>query len=120
MPIRAISAYIRKKNEKAIVRFAVKRFESFTIEPTLGYYRVARNRSIVLEFVGANICGTSAQLSQLQVTPGVEWVRIRTATRRAGRWSIRSRSFVCSSSERMINGFQTSARASAKHRSIRP
>lgn len=54
MPIRAIfRIYTERKNEKAIVRLALKRFVSFTIQPTLGYYRGARERSIILEFVGA-------------------------------------------------------------------
>ena len=44
--------YTEAKNEREIVRLASARFESFTVQPTSGYYRGKRERSIVLEIVG--------------------------------------------------------------------
>ena len=46
--------YTEDKNKRAIVRLASKRFESLTVQPTLGYYRGQRERSIVLEIVGGS------------------------------------------------------------------
>jgi hypothetical protein len=45
--------YTENKNEREIVRLASAGFESFTIQPTAGYYRAKRERSIVLEIIGA-------------------------------------------------------------------
>jgi hypothetical protein len=36
-----------------MIRVISKRFESFTLQPTTGYYRGKREKSIVLEIVGA-------------------------------------------------------------------
>lgn len=45
--------YTESKNERQIVRLASVRFSSFTVQPTAGYYQGERERSIVLEVVGA-------------------------------------------------------------------
>jgi hypothetical protein len=45
--------YTESKNEREIVRLASVRFNSFTVQPTAGYYQGKRERSIVLEVVGA-------------------------------------------------------------------
>lgn len=45
--------YTEAKNEREIVRLASARFESFTVQPTSGYYKGRRERSIVLEIIGA-------------------------------------------------------------------
>jgi hypothetical protein len=45
--------YTQDKNKRCIVRLTAQRFESFTLQPTLGYYRGKSERSIVLEIVGA-------------------------------------------------------------------
>jgi hypothetical protein len=45
--------YTEDKRRAAIVRVISKQFESFTVQSTTGYYRGKRERSIVLEFVGA-------------------------------------------------------------------
>ena len=45
--------YTEDKRRATIVRVISKQFESFTLQPTTGYYRGKRERSIVLEFVGA-------------------------------------------------------------------
>lgn len=44
--------YTEDKRRATIVRVISKQFESFTLQPTTGYYRGKRERSIVLEFVG--------------------------------------------------------------------
>jgi hypothetical protein len=46
--------YTEKKNEREIVRLASGRFDSFTVQPTAGFYRGKCEQSIVLEFIGAN------------------------------------------------------------------
>lgn len=46
--------YTEEKNKKAIVRLVAEHFESFTLQPTLGYYRRKPEKSIVIEIVGAN------------------------------------------------------------------
>ena len=45
--------YTEDKRRATIVGVISKRFESFTLQPTTGYYCGKRERSIVLEFVGA-------------------------------------------------------------------
>ena len=45
--------YTEDKNEREIVRLTSARFDSFTVQPTAGYYGGKRERSIVLEIVGA-------------------------------------------------------------------
>jgi hypothetical protein len=46
--------YTESKNEHKIVRLASVRFDSFTVQPTAGYYQGECERSIVLEVVGAH------------------------------------------------------------------
>jgi hypothetical protein len=45
--------YTEDKNKRAILRLVSAQFESFTVQPTDGYYRGRREQSIVLEIVGA-------------------------------------------------------------------
>jgi hypothetical protein len=45
--------YTEDKRRATIVRVISKQFESFTLQPTTGYYRGKPEKSIVLEFVGA-------------------------------------------------------------------
>jgi hypothetical protein len=45
--------YTEDKNKRGILRLASAQFESFTVQPTDGYYRGRREQSIVLEIVGA-------------------------------------------------------------------
>jgi hypothetical protein len=45
--------YTENKNQGEIVRLASASFESFTVQPTAGYYRGKRERSVVLEVIGA-------------------------------------------------------------------
>jgi hypothetical protein len=46
--------YTEEKNKRAIVRLAGEQFESFTLQPTLGYYQGKPEKSIVIEIVGAS------------------------------------------------------------------
>jgi acetolactate synthase regulatory subunit len=46
--------YTEQKNKREIISLAVRRFDSFTIQPTMGYYRTKAEKSIVLEIVGAS------------------------------------------------------------------
>ena len=45
--------YTEDKRRATILRVISKQFESFTMQPTTGYYRGKPEKSIVLEFVGA-------------------------------------------------------------------
>ena len=45
--------YTEDKRRATILRVISKQFESFTMQPTTGYYRGKPAKSIVLEFVGA-------------------------------------------------------------------
>ena len=45
--------YTEDKRRGTLVRVIAKEFESFTLQPTTGYYRGKPEKSIVLEFVGA-------------------------------------------------------------------
>jgi hypothetical protein len=45
--------YTEDVHRGAMIRVISKRFESFTLQPTTGYYRGKREKSIVLEIVGA-------------------------------------------------------------------
>ena len=45
--------YTEDKRRATIVRAIAKQFESFTLQPTTGYYRGRPEKSIVLEIVGA-------------------------------------------------------------------
>ena len=53
--------YTEEKNKKAIVQLVTEQFESFTLQPTLGYYRRKPEKSIVIEIVG----GKPAQIKRL-------------------------------------------------------
>jgi len=45
--------YTEYQRRATIVRGISKQFDSFTLQPTTGYYRGKPEKSIVLEFVGA-------------------------------------------------------------------
>jgi hypothetical protein len=45
--------YTEEKNKKGIVDQVARDIESFTLQPTLGYYRQRAEKSIVIEIVGA-------------------------------------------------------------------
>ncbi|MDQ1411411.1 MAG: hypothetical protein QOJ41_3146 [Acidobacteriaceae bacterium] len=64
--------YTEDKRRSTIVRVISEQFENFTLQPTTGYYRGKPEKSIVLEFVGAQ-------------EPRVKWLasRIREINRQA-------------------------------------
>ncbi len=67
--------YTEEKNKKAIVRLVAEHFESFTLQPTLGYYRRKPEKSIVIEIVGAK----AGQIRRLAETnPKDEWSEVRS------------------------------------------
>ena len=45
--------YTEDKRRATIVRVISQQFQNFTLQPTTGYYRGKPEKSIVLEFVGA-------------------------------------------------------------------
>lgn len=53
--------YTEEKNKKAILRLVAERFESFTVQHILGYYRRKPEKSIVIEIVG----GKAIQIKRL-------------------------------------------------------
>jgi hypothetical protein len=53
--------YTEEKNKTAIVQLVAREFESFTLQPTLGYYRNQSEKSIVIEIVG----GSANQIKRL-------------------------------------------------------
>jgi len=53
--------YTEEKNKKAIVQLVAEQFESFTLQPTLGYYRGKPEKSIVIEIVS----GKAAEITRL-------------------------------------------------------
>jgi hypothetical protein len=46
--------YTEEKNKRPILHLAAKSFKSFTVQPTLGYYRGRPEKSIVIEIIGAS------------------------------------------------------------------
>jgi hypothetical protein len=46
--------YTEEKNKPEILKLAARKLESFTVQPTLGYYRGKSEKSIVIEVVGAS------------------------------------------------------------------
>lgn len=45
--------YTEDVDRKAVIRATSKRFDSFTLQPTTGYYRGKPEKSVVIEIVGA-------------------------------------------------------------------
>jgi hypothetical protein len=53
MPSTIFRIYTEAKNQRDIIRLTGQSFESFTLQPTLGYYQGKPEKSIVVEIVGA-------------------------------------------------------------------
>jgi hypothetical protein len=45
--------YTEAKNKRRVIGLVSARFESFTVQPTDGYYRGKRESALVIEIVGA-------------------------------------------------------------------
>jgi hypothetical protein len=70
--------YTEDKNKRGILRLASERFESFTVQPTDGYYRGRRERSIVLEILGARAGQIEDLAEQIRRMNGQKSVLILT------------------------------------------
>jgi hypothetical protein len=68
--------YTENKNQREIVRLASASFESFTVQPTAGYYRAKRERSIVLEIIGARQSAIDALAARIRRMNGQKSVLI--------------------------------------------
>ena len=53
MPSVIFRIYTEAKNQHDIIRLTGKLFESFTLQPTVGYYKGKPEKSIVIEIAGA-------------------------------------------------------------------
>ncbi len=53
MPSMIFRIYTQAKKQRDIIRLTGKSFESFTLQPTVGYYKGKPEKSIVIEIVGA-------------------------------------------------------------------
>lgn len=75
--------YTERKNSQAIARLIGKEFESFTIHPTVGYYRGGREDSIAIEIIGASpaaIRRLAAQIRDMNGQKSVLTIRFRART----------------------------------------
>lgn len=68
--------YTEAKNKREIVLLTGKEFESFTLQPTIGYYRGNPERSIVIEIVGATERGVRQLAQRIQKMNGQKSVLI--------------------------------------------
>lgn len=60
--------YTEEKNKRAILDLMARSFDSFSVQPILGYYRGKKEKSIVLEVVGASareICGIADKIKKM-------------------------------------------------------
>jgi hypothetical protein len=80
--------YTEKKNTRAIVKLLSDHFESFTIHPTLGYYRGGKEQSIAIEIVGAHssqIRGVAEQIRKMNGQRSILTISFR-ASAESIRW----------------------------------
>jgi hypothetical protein len=68
--------YTEEKNKKAIAELTARQFESFTLQPTLGYYRQKPEKSIVIEVVGAEPRAIKRLATQIRTMNGQKSVLI--------------------------------------------
>ena len=66
--------YTEEKNKRNIVRLAAQQFESFTLQPTLGYYHGRSEKSIVVEVIGASERSVTRFASRIQKMNGQKTV----------------------------------------------
>jgi hypothetical protein len=70
--------YTEKRNQRAIIRLVAEEFESFTIQPTLGYYRGKPEKPIVLEIVGGNALQIKRLAERIRKMNGQKSIMILT------------------------------------------
>ena len=68
--------YTEEKNKKTIVDLVGEQFESFTLQPTVGYYRGQPEKSIVIEIVGAKAPKIKTLADRIRKMNGQESVLI--------------------------------------------
>jgi hypothetical protein len=72
--------YTEEKNKRDIVRLAGQEFDSFTLQPTLGYYKGKAEKSIVIEIVGARepaVRGLARRIKEMNGQKSVLIMKIR-------------------------------------------
>jgi len=74
--------YTEEKNKRPILHLAAKSFESFTVQPTLGYYRGRPEKSIVIEIIGATAKAINALARKIRKMNGQ--IRARDQADRPG------------------------------------
>jgi hypothetical protein len=72
--------YTEDLNRGEVIRLTGKRFESFTLHPTTGYYRGRAEKSIVLEIVEAQRKEVSALANDIRRLNGQKSVLIMSLT----------------------------------------
>lgn len=68
--------YTEEKNKSAIVDLVAAQFESFTLQPTLGYYRSKPEKSIVIEIVGGSASRIKKLVERIRTMNGQKSVLI--------------------------------------------
>jgi hypothetical protein len=77
--------YTEDLNRSKIIRLASKTFDSFTLQPTTGYYRGKPEKSIVLEIVKAQQSEVTALANAIRRLNGQKSVLIMGLTGKAKR-----------------------------------
>jgi hypothetical protein len=72
--------YTENLNRSKIIRLASKTFDSFTLQPTTGYYRGKPEKSIVLEIVEAQQSAVTALANAIRRLNGQKSVLIMGLT----------------------------------------
>jgi hypothetical protein len=75
--------YTEEKNKRPILHLAAKSFESFTVQPTLGYYRGRPEKSIVIEIIGATAKAINALARKIRKMNGQKSVLVIQLTGQA-------------------------------------
>jgi hypothetical protein len=68
--------YTEEKNKRAIVDLIGKQFESFTLQPTLGFYRGKAEKSMVIEIVGSTAVKIKRMAERIRKMNGQQSVLI--------------------------------------------
>jgi hypothetical protein len=75
--------YTENLNRKSILRLTGQRFDSFTVQPTTGYYRGKPERSIVIEIVNAKGSEVRVLAKSIAEMNGQKSVLVMSLTARA-------------------------------------
>jgi tRNA-dihydrouridine synthase len=70
--------YTEDVDRKAVIRAASEEFDSFTLQPTTGYYNGKAEKSVVIEVVGANKSQIAALAKRIGKINGQKSVLIIT------------------------------------------